>query len=267
MTMRIAVLGGGVMGEALAGGFLRVVSPTTQVVIAEKRPERAAELQAAHRVEIAEPVEAVRDAQVVVLVVKPQDMPTLLADVGSAIEPGALVISIAAGIRTETIEAAVRDGVNVVRAMPNTPARIGKGVTGISAGASCGEAALVEAEGLLSSVGAVVVVPESLQDAVTAVSGSGPAYVFLLAESMMSAAAELGLDDATAARMVSGTILGAATLLAESGESPETLRLNVTSPNGTTAAAIAVMQGRGLPDIVGDGMTAARDRSRELSQP
>lgn len=266
MAMRIAVLGGGVMGETLLSGFLRVVSPTPSVVVAEKRPERAAELQATHGVDVADAVAAVHGAQVVVLVVKPQDMPALLAEVGPAIEPGALVISIAAGIRTESIEAAVPEGVNVVRAMPNTPARVGRGMTGISGGSRCSDSALIEAEGLLSSVGAVVCVPEFLQDAVTAVSGSGPAYVFLLAEAMASAAVELGLDGETASHMVTQTILGAATLLAESSEAPETLRRNVTSPNGTTAAAIGVMQERGLPDVVIAGMTAARDRSRELSQ-
>lgn len=265
MAMRIAVLGGGVMGETLVSGFLRVVSPTPRVVVSEKRAERAAELKSLHGVEIAEPVEAVRGAQVVVLVVKPQDMPALLAEVGPAVEPGALVISIAAGTTTQAIEAAVRDGVNVVRAMPNTPARVGMGMTGISAGTGCDASALADAEGLLSSVGAVVAVPEALQDAVTATSGSGPAYVFLLAEAMTAAATELGVDAETASRMVTQTILGAATLLAESTDPPEVLRRNVTSPNGTTAAAIGVMQDRGLPETVIAGMTAARDRSRELS--
>ena len=266
MTMRIAVLGGGVMGETLASGFLRVVSPTPQVVVAEKRAERAAELRDALGVEIADSADAVRGAQVVVLVVKPQDIPSLLAEVGAAIEPGALVISIAAGIRTETIEAAVGGEVHVVRAMPNTPARIGLGMTGISGGSRCGAAALGLADELLSAVGDVVSLPESLQDAVTAVSGSGPAYVFLLAEAMIDAAVDLGLDAATAARMATQTILGAATLLAESGEDPEVLRRNVTSPNGTTAAAIGVMLERDLPLIVGAGMAAAHNRSRELSQ-
>ncbi|MCX6433451.1 MAG: pyrroline-5-carboxylate reductase, partial [Actinobacteria bacterium] len=214
MSMRIAVLGGGVMGETLASGFLRYVLPAPHIVIAEKRPERAAELRQAHGVEIAEAVDAVRGAEVVVLVVKPQDIPSLLDEVGSVIEPGALVISIAAGIRTVTIEEQVSAGVSVVRAMPNTPARVDRGVTGISAGVNCSGDALRLAERLLSSVGTVLEVPESLQDAVTAVSGSGPAYVFFLAEAMTAAARELGLDDATATRMVNETILGAATLLA-----------------------------------------------------
>lgn len=263
--MRIAVLGGGVMGETLASGFLRYVTPKPDLVIAEKREERAEELRRELGVSIAEPVEAVRGAAVVVLVVKPQDTPALLAEVGAAVEPGALVISIAAGIRTSTIEAALPSGVDVVRAMPNTPARVDRGVTGISAGAGCTAEGLALAERLMSSVGAVIEVPEGLQDAVTAVSGSGPAYVFFLAEAMTSAAVDLGIDQETAARMVTHTILGAATLLDTSGESAEVLRRNVTSPNGTTAAAISTMEQLGVKQAVVSAVTAARDRSRELS--
>jgi pyrroline-5-carboxylate reductase len=265
MSMRIAVLGGGVMGETLASGFLRCVTPLPQVVIAEKRQERAAELREAYAVEIADAPQAVRGAGVVVLVVKPQDTPALLAEIGSILEPGTLVISIAAGIRTSTIEDAVAPGVDVVRAMPNTPARVDRGVTGISAGALCSPAALRLAEQLLQSVGLVVDVPESLQDAVTAISGSGPAYVFFLAEAMTAAAQDLGLDEATATRMVNQTILGAATLLEVSGEPADVLRRNVTSPNGTTAAAIGRLQELGVSEAVGSAIAAARDRSRELS--
>ena len=184
---------------------------------------------------------------------------------GAAVEPGALVISIAAGIRTATIEAAVPAGVDVVRAMPNTPARVDRGVTGISPGAGCSAEGLALAERLMSSVGLVVEVPEGLQDAVTAVSGSGPAYVFLLAEAMTAAAVDLGIDEETAARMVAHTILGAATLLDASGESAEVLRRNVTSPGGTTAAAIGTMEQLGVRQAVVAAITAARDRSRELS--
>ena len=265
MSMRIAVLGGGVMGETLASGFLRYVTPAPDVVIAEKRAERAAELRRLHGVDIADAADAVRGAHVVVLVVKPQDVADLLADVGGAIAPGTLVISIAAGIRTATIEEQVPEGVDVVRAMPNTPARVDRGVTGISAGAACSAEALALAERLLASVGIVIQVPEALQDAVTAVSGSGPAYVFFLAEAMTAAAVDLGLDPATATRMVNHTILGAATLLEASGEPAEVLRRNVTSPNGTTAAAISTLEELGVHPAVVSAMSAARDRSRELS--
>lgn len=262
--MRIAVLGGGVMGETLASAFL-VADPDLDVVIAEKNPERAQELAARSGFTIADSVEAVAGAEVVVLVVKPQDTRSLLAEVGQHIDPGALVISIAAGITTGTIEEAVTTGVNVVRAMPNTPARIGQGVTGVSAGERCSAQALASAERLMGTVGLVVVVPESLQDAVTAVSGSGPAYVFYLAEAMVAAGEELGLDSSTAKRMVTQTLLGAAMLLHESQEPAAELRRKVTSPGGTTAAAIATLDDRSVQDDVVAALVAARDRSRELS--
>ncbi len=263
-TMRIAVLGGGVMGETLALGLLRL-DPRPEVVVAEKREERAGELARQLGVEVCSPTVAVRGSDVVVLVVKPQDTMTLLAEVGSDIAPGALVISIAAGIRTDAIEAAVNSGVNVVRAMPNTPARIGQGLTGLSAGVNCSADALALAHRLMSSVGMVVTVPENLQDAVTAVSGSGPAYLFFLAEAMTNAGIELGLDPDTAAAMVRQTLLGAAMLLDESGEPAEDLRRKVTSPGGTTAAAIAALESHEVAGHIVAALTAARDRSRELS--
>lgn len=264
--MRIAVLGGGVMGETLASGFLQHVDPRPEVVVAERREERADDLRRRLGVEIADAGDAVRGADVVVLVVKPQDMSTLLDEVGAALSAGVIAISIAAGVPTAAIEARVAGGVNVVRAMPNTPARVNRGVTGISAGVTCSADALATAATLLSSVGSVVEVPESLQDAVTAVSGSGPAYVFYLAEAMTAAAVELGLDAVTATRMVNDTILGAATLLESTGEPAEQLRRNVTSPNGTTAAAIDTMEDRGVRAGIVAGVTAGRDRSRQLSE-
>lgn len=262
--MRIAVLGGGVMGETLISGLL-ALDPRPEIVIAEKRPERAAELAAAFGVGVAEAADAVVGADVVVLVVKPQDTPALLAEVGPRIAPGAVVVSIAAGIRTQAIEAAVAEGVHVVRAMPNTPARVGLGMTGISAGAGCSPDSVALVARLMGSVGAVEVVPEELQDAVTAVSGSGPAYLFHLAESMTAAAIDLGLDEATATALVNQTLLGAATLLATAGEPAPELRRKVTSPGGTTAAAIAVLDEHDVAGSVRAAITAARDRGRELA--
>ncbi len=263
--LRIAILGGGVMGETLATGLLRAVQPTPRVIVVEKRLERANELRAILGVGIADAQVAVADADVIVIAVKPQDVSALLAEVGSDVPQGSLVISIAAGIRTQAIESAVDGSVNVVRAMPNTPARVGRSVTGVSAGESCSTDALALSVSLLESVGIVVVVPERLQDAVTAVSGSGPAYVFFLAEAMISAATELGLDLETAERMVHHTILGAATLLDRSDDSAATLRAKVTSPNGTTAAAIATMEELGVGEAIVSALRSAHDRSRELS--
>lgn len=262
--MRIAVLGGGVMGETLVGGLL-TLDPRPDVVVAEKREERARELERAHGIRVLPAEDAVVGADVVVLVVKPQDTPILLAEVGPLIAPGTIVVSIAAGIRTATIEAAVPAGVSVLRAMPNTPARVGRGVTGVSAGGSCAPGAIDTVTRLWGSIGIVEVVPEELQDAVTAVSGSGPAYLFYLAEAMTAAAIDLGLPRESAVRMVNETLLGAALLLASSGEDAADLRRKVTSPGGTTAAAISVMEERGIAEGVAAALAAARDRGRELA--
>lgn len=262
---RIAVLGGGVMGEALIAGFQRRLSPPPTVVVAEKRAERAAELVERLGVLIEEPARACSGADVVILVVKPQDIRGLVADIASSVVPGSLVISIAAGITTELLETSMPLA-NVVRAMPNTPAKIESGVTGISAGARCSPEALDKARDLLSSVGVVVEVPEALQDAVTAVSGSGPAYLFYLAEAMIDGACELGMPPETARASVVHTLLGAARLLEATGEEPSELRAKVTSPGGTTAAAIAVLDAEGVQRSVRAAIESARDRSRELSK-
>ena len=262
--MRIAVLGGGMMGEALVLG-LRALVPAPSVVVAEKSPERAADLRERLGLQVAEPVDAVRDADAVILVVKPQDTRALLAQVGPHIPSGALVLTIAAGIPTASVEALCPQAA-VVRAMPNTPARIGAGVTGISAGASCDAAGVALATTIMGAVGSVIVVPESLQDAITATSGSGPAYLFYLAEALMAGGRELGLDAAQAREAVVGTLLGAARLLAESGQAPADLRRAVTSPNGTTAAAIAVLDEAAVMATVQAALAAARDRSIELAQ-
>ena len=263
-ALRIAILGGGVMGETLAAGFLARLTPTPAVCIAEKRPERAAELAERLGVRIASMAEAVSDADVVVLAVKPQDFRAMLAELAPSVRSEALVVSIAAGIPTSVMEELL-PGVAVVRVMPNTPARINRGVAGISAGSACTAADLDLAARLMESVGVVVRVPEALQDAVTAVSGSGPAYVFYLAEAMIAAGVAMGLSPSDARLMTVNTILGAGELMASSDEDPAVLRANVTSPNGTTAAAIASMQEAQIHDAVITAMTAARDRSIELS--
>lgn len=261
--MRIAVIGGGQMGEALIAGLLRR-EPAPTLCVAEKVAERAAALADGYPITIGSPVEAVAAADAIVLVVKPQDVRAALGELAEAVPDGALILSIAAGIPTSVIEAAIPQG-QVVRAMPNTPARIQAGVTGISAGASCSPQGLALAEELMSAVGSVIVVPEELQDAITATSGSGPAYVFYLAEAMLEAAGRLGLDPEAARRAVVGTLIGAAGLLQSTGADPAQLRAAVTSPHGTTAAAIAVLDEHGVRQAVIDALLAARDRSRDLA--
>jgi pyrroline-5-carboxylate reductase len=176
------------------------------------------------------------------------------------------VLSIAAGVTIAALEAELAAGTPVVRAMPNTPATVGVGAAAIAGGSAAGDADLEWAEGLLGAVGTVVRVDEPLLDAVTGLSGSGPAYVFLVAEAMIAAGTAVGLPAATASDLTVQTLLGAATLLARSDEGPEQLRANVTSPNGTTAAGIAVLEEHGLRDAFAAAIAAATARSVELGQ-
>lgn len=254
--MRIVVVGGGVMGSTLLGGFVR--NGYDDVSVVEKFDERAQALaELGFRI-----VDTTSDADVIVLAVKPQDMVATVQDLD--VKPGALVISIAAGISTTTLESLL-DGVSVVRAMPNTPSQLGLGMTAISAGTHCTDEDLAVAEALLATVGVVVRVPEAQQDAVTATSGSGPAYVFYLAEAMRDGAIALGLAPDVASTLVQQTLLGAATLLAESEVDATELRRRVTSPGGTTQAAIEVFDARSVKDVVAAAMAAAAARGKELS--
>lgn len=265
MTQRIAILGAGVMGETLLAAILASGHAAADVVISEKREDRAAELREAYAVEVTGNSEAVADADVVLLVVKPQDIPSVLAEIAPSVRAGATVVSLAAGIRIDTLESALPDGVAVVRAMPNTPALVGEGMFGISPGSSCTGDQLAAVTGLLEAGGKVVVVDEAKQDAVTAVSGSGPAYVFYLAEAMITGGIEAGLDEPTARILAAQTLVGSAKLLSESDETADELRRRVTSPNGTTAAAIQTFDDRGVKDALTAGVLAAAARSAELS--
>ncbi|OYO22783.1 pyrroline-5-carboxylate reductase [Enemella dayhoffiae] len=261
---RVALLGGGVMGEAVLSGLLASGHAADDLVVAEKRAERAAELTVRHGVATASGPEAVRGADVVLVVVKPADVAGVLGEVAGQLAEGALVVSLCAGVSTAAVEDVLPAGTPVVRVMPNTPARIGQGMAAASAGRHASAEQVARVVELLAGTGRVVEVPEKLQDAVTAVSGSGPAYLFLVAEAMTDAAVTLGLPRDTARELVTQTLLGSATLLAENGEHPTLLREQVTSPGGTTAAALAVLEQHGLRAAFGDALTAARDRSVEL---
>ena len=267
MTQRIAILGAGVMGETLLSAILSAGHPVADLVISEKRAERAAELREAHGVEVTGNAEAVADADVVLLVVKPQDVPALLDEIAPAVRTSATVVSLAAGITIDAMSAALPEGVAVVRAMPNTPALVGEGMFGVSPGGSVTDEQLAAVVTMLEAGGRVVVVDESRQDAVTAVSGSGPAYVFYLAEAMIAGGVAEGLDVDTARTLAAQTLVGAAKLLSESDETAEELRRRVTSPNGTTHAAITTFDERGVRDGLVAGVAAAAARSAELSGP
>ncbi len=261
----VAILGAGVMGETLLAAILRAGQDPSTVRISEKRAVRADELRARYGVEVADAITAVREADVVLVVVKPQDVPSLLAEVGSEIAPTAVVVSLAAGVRTATFEAVLPPGTAVVRAMPNTPAIVGAGMFGVSPGASCDDERLQQVVQLLRAGGEVVVVDESHQDALTAVSGSGPAYVFYLAEQMIAGGIEAGLDPDVARTLAVQTLVGSARLLAESDDDAAELRRRVTSPNGTTAAAIETFDAAGVDAGLRSGVLAAARRSAELS--
>ena len=209
------------------------------------------------------PVDALEGKEVAVIAVKPRDVATLLAQIKDAYRTEQTILSLAAGVPTRLFEASLGQG-PVVRAMPNTPALVDEGITGLAAGRFAGEEALARAERVLSAVGEVVRMEESLLDAVTAVSGTGPAYAFLLAEALTEAAVREGLPRQIAERLVHQTIKGAGALLVETGLSPFELRAQVTSPGGTTAAAVHVLEQRGFRAIVEDAVRAAGERSREL---
>lgn len=262
----IAILGAGVMGEALLSGLLRAGWASNDIVITDRRSERCQEILEKYGVRAASNSEAVSTAATVVIVVKPQDMAALLGEIRSSVAPGTLVVSLAAGITTGFIEAHLPEGVPVVRVMPNTPALVDEGMAAVSAGSRSDEEHLARAEKLLASTGKVVRVPEKYQDAVTAISGSGPAYIFYVVEAMIEAGVLLGLPRAIATELTVQTALGAATMLSETGEHPTVLREAVTSPAGTTIAALRELDDHKVRAAFLSAMEAARDRSAELAQ-
>jgi pyrroline-5-carboxylate reductase len=260
----IAIFGVGKMGEALLSGLLRAGWPPAEVAAVERVPERAEQVHAAHGVPVLGVAEAAAQADTLVIAVKPQDVPATLAEIASRVTPSHLVISIAAGVTTAFIERHLAPGVPVVRVMPNTPALVGEAMSVISAGSSAGEEHLKRAEELCASFGRVTRVPEYQQDAATALSGSGPAYVFYLAEAMIDAGVLVGMPRATARELVTQTLYGAAAMLRDSGEHPVILRDAVTSPAGTTIAAVRELENRGVRAAFLAAIEAARDRGREL---
>ncbi|MBA2445295.1 MAG: pyrroline-5-carboxylate reductase [Nocardioidaceae bacterium] len=264
--MTVAVLGAGVMGETLVSGLIRAGRAPTELLLAERRTDRAAELRERYGVDVVTNVAAATKAETLVLVVKPQDMPDLLDEIASVVRPGQLVISLAAGITTELIESRLPEGVAVVRVMPNTPALVDEGMAAISRGTHCDEEHLLEAESLMRATGKVIRVPEKQQDAVTAISGSGPAYLFFVVEAMIEAGVHLGLPRSTATELVVQTMVGSAKMLRETGEHPTVLRERVTSPGGTTAAAVRKLEDHKVRAAFMTALESARDRSRALAR-
>lgn len=261
----IGVIGAGVMGEALISALISAGVSPEAITISEKRADRAAELVDKYGIVVASLDANVSKAEVLLLVVKPQDISTVLTEIKGLINPSTLVVSFAAGKKIEFISSLLGGGNPVIRVMPNTATLVGEGMAAMSIGPLVTHAQSDFVRGFLSATGRVVEVEEDLQDAVTAVSGSGPAYFFNFVEAMVSAGTELGLSQEVATELTIQTMVGAAKLLATSDKSATTLRENVTSPNGTTAAALASFADSDLAGIVKKAMIAARDRSQELA--
>jgi pyrroline-5-carboxylate reductase len=264
----VALIGGGKMGSALLGGLLDGGWDPEGLAVAEVDAERRRDLeQQFPKVRIVpSPAWAVADADVVIVAVKPGDIAASLQAAEASLRAETLVLSIAAGVTIATLEALV-PGRPVVRAMPNTPALVGLGASAIAAGRHADDHHLELASRLLGAVGIVVTVGESSLDAVTGLSGSGPAYVFLMAEAMIEAGVLVGLPRDISEQLVVQTLLGSATLLAQSGDSPESLRAAVTSPGGTTAAGLRELESARLRAAILEAVSAATRRSRELGAP
>jgi pyrroline-5-carboxylate reductase len=249
VTERIAIVGGGKIGEALLAGLIQSGKQTKDLVVAEKMPKRAKEIAEEYGVLVTDVTSAAEGAQYVFLATKPDDVDAVLRQLSGAdddAESERVTVTLVAGIPISRYENALQAGSPVVRVMPNTPMLVNEAMSAVSAGRYVDEDQLAAVVRLLESVGKVAVVPEKHMDAVTAISGSGPAYVFLMAESMIDAGVALGLTRAQASELAVQTVKGAGLLLSESGLSPVDLRAAVTSPGGTTAAAIREFEANGF---------------------
>jgi pyrroline-5-carboxylate reductase len=268
LSQRIAFIGAGNMAMALIEGLIASGTvPASKIVASDPRGEVLAQLAKKHGfAAAASNLEAVGNADVVVLSIKPQVFPTVLPELAPALARDPLVISIAAGVPLAAIEAWLGANVRVVRAMPNTPALVAVGATAIAAGARATDDDMRIAEAVFSAVGLVKRVEERFMNAVTALSGSGPAYVYLLAEAMTEAGIAAGLPAEVAAALATQTVAGAGKLLGQSSDPPATLRRNVTSPGGTTHAAIEIFEAGALRELVTKAVLAATKRGAELGE-
>jgi len=260
----VAILGAGSMGEILAEGLVRAGWATENIILLVRREERAREAERLTAIRATlDPAAAVADRNVLVIAVKPKDIGYLLDQIREVVKPGQVVVSLAAGVPVEVLEEKL-EGVAVVRAMPNTPAAVDEGMTAYCAGNHADSDSLALANMVLSAVGETIQLSEDLLDAVTAVSGTGPAYVFLLAEALTEAAIREGLPHHAAEKLVIQTLRGAGALLSVSDKSAFRLRAEVTSPGGTTAAAMHMLEDGGFRALMERAVRAAAQRSREL---
>ncbi len=266
--LKLAIIGGGKMGEALVGGLTQSGwADPSEIVVCEIHEERRTYLEKNFGISTTgDPQEAVRGSMTVLLAVKPQDMEEVLEQIAPAVTADHLLMTIAAGIPIAFYESRITAEVPVVRAMPNTPALLREGAAAIAGGTHATAEHMAHADEILSTVCRIVHLPEKHLDAVTGVSGTGPAYVFFLAESLIEAAVGVGLPRDVATELTVQTLLGAARMLRETGRHPVELREDVTSPGGTTVAAMRVLERAGVKSAFLDAVRAATERSRELAE-
>jgi len=262
---QVGLIGVGVMGEALISGLVSSRFPKAQIVFTEKRADRAREISSKYGAREVNLAELARSSDVILLVVKPQDLEQLLTSIAADLNKSATLVSFAAGKTTDFVSKIVGPNISIIRVMPNTPTLIGLGMAAISLGKGVNAEQAKFVSEFLATCGKVISIEEDLQDAVTALSGSGPAYFFAFVEEMIKSGISLGLSSNQATTLAIQTMVGSAAMLEQSGKSATTLRENVTSPNGTTAAALQVFSEANLGEIVSKAMTAARDRSQELA--
>jgi pyrroline-5-carboxylate reductase len=265
---RLALIGAGNMGEALVRGLIKAnrIAPS-DVVATAPRAERREELEKTYAITaIADNVKAVEGADVILLGVKPQILDKVLTQISPALSGSPLIVSVAAGFPIDAIEVRLGAGARIVRAMPNTPALVGMGATGIAMGAHTSEADLARAKAIFEAVGYVTVVEEYLLDAVTGLSGSGPAYVFMIIEALADAGVKVGLPRRQAQALAAQTVLGSAKLLLETGLHPGVLKDQVTSPGGTAIAGLHTLEQGGLRTTLINAVQAATERSKELGK-
>ena len=259
---KVAVIGTGVIGEALIGVLLKSSFQKDSIFALEKRTERLSEILPKYGIQ---ELRSMAEVDVLFVAVKPQDFSSTMSQWSQSEISGKLVVSFAAGIKTQKINQILGNGARVIRVMPNTPMTVGRGMSAMSLGQSAIKEDQEWLRKVLGEVGEVISVSEELQDAVTATSGSGPAYFFVFTEAVEAAAKRLGLSDADSKVLARETLIGAALMVEKSGKELKSLRENVTSPSGTTAAALQKFESSGFEELVYQAMKAARDRSIELS--
>ncbi|MFJ5775403.1 pyrroline-5-carboxylate reductase [Streptomyces sp. NPDC093094] len=262
----ISLFGAGEMGEALLAGLVRSGRAPDEIVVVEPRTERAEELRWKYGVAAVPPRQAAESADTLLIVVRPQHVPGLLDEIAPHLKPGCLVVSAAAGVPTRLIEGHLGEDTPVVRVMPNTPVLVETGMSVISPGRYAGEDHLRHVAELLGPVGKVIRLDEERQDAATALSGSAPAYFYYVIENMIKAGADLGVPREAVQEMVLRAAEGAVAMIRATGEAPGALRESVTSPGGTTQAAVATLVEEGVGPAFRDAVEAAARRSRELGE-